>query len=59
MAEHVEFQISGDGGVVWFHTEKRTKLYIGQIEGPIRVNNGRKAPREEPPGDAGLLEQRK
>jgi hypothetical protein len=37
VAEHVEFQISGDGSVVWFQTEKKMKVRIGQIEGPMRV----------------------
>lgn len=53
-AKHVEFQISGDGSVVWVHTEKGTPLRICQIKGPIRISDGRRPP-VEPPGDAELL----
>ena len=42
VAEHVEFQISDDGSVVWFEAEKGTKL---RIQPPV----------DEPPADAQLL----
>ena len=44
VAEHVEFQISDDGSVVWFQTEKSTKL---RIQPPV----------DKPPDDAQLLEE--
>ncbi len=40
-AERVDVQISGDGSVMWMHTESGLVLRICQIEGAVEVTDMR------------------